>query len=212
MTGRAAKTAAARVDTTRRADPARARPWLACGVRTLLAAIFSSSIAAPLRAEAVCERTIAKAAKKYDIPLAVFYGVGLTETGSRGRLHPFAINVDGRAFVHASLEDGVRGVVQARRRGGRMIDIGCMQINHHYHAANFNSLEDMFDPEKNVDYAASLLRTLRGQQGSWTMAVARYNAGPNNNPAQKRYVCGVIGNMVASGFGSWTDNAEAFCK
>lgn len=122
------------------------------------------------------------------------------------------MNVDGRAFVHANLRDGIRGFADARRHGARMIDIGCMQLNHHYHAANFKSLEDMFDPEKNVDYAASLLRTLKGQQGSWTMAVARYNAGPNNNPAQKRYVCGVIANMVASGFGSWTDNAKAFCR
>jgi len=122
------------------------------------------------------------------------------------------INVDGRAYIHASLAEGVRGVTEARRRGARMIDIGCMQINQHYHAAKFRSLEDMFDPEQNVDYAASLLRTLKSQQGSWTMAVARYNAGPNNNPAQKRYVCGVIGNMVASGFGSWTDGAKAFCR
>jgi len=41
--------------------------------------------------------------------------------------------------------------------------------------------------------------------------VARYHAGPNNNPAQKRYVCLVIGNMVRSGFGSWTPNSSAFC-
>jgi soluble lytic murein transglycosylase-like protein len=43
------------------------------------------------------------------------------------------------------------------------------------------------------------------------MAVARYHAGPNNNPAQKRYVCAVIRNMVASGFGQWTPNAKSFC-
>jgi soluble lytic murein transglycosylase-like protein len=43
------------------------------------------------------------------------------------------------------------------------------------------------------------------------MAVARYHAGPNNDPAQKRYVCTVIRNMVASGFGNWTRNSKAFC-
>jgi soluble lytic murein transglycosylase-like protein len=44
------------------------------------------------------------------------------------------------------------------------------------------------------------------------MAVARYHAGPNNNPAQKRYVCRVITNMVATGFGQWTDEARRFCE
>lgn len=43
------------------------------------------------------------------------------------------------------------------------------------------------------------------------MAVARYHAGPHNNPAQQRYVCTVIRNMVATGFGQWTGNAKSFC-
>jgi soluble lytic murein transglycosylase-like protein len=43
------------------------------------------------------------------------------------------------------------------------------------------------------------------------MAVARYHAGPNNNPAQKRYVCRVMANMVATGFGNWTPDAKIFC-
>jgi hypothetical protein len=42
--------------------------------------------------------------------------------------------------------------------------------------------------------------------------VARYNAGPDNPAAQKNYVCAVIGNIVASGFGRWTPNARAFCR
>ncbi len=44
------------------------------------------------------------------------------------------------------------------------------------------------------------------------MAVARYHAGPDNDPAQKRYVCRVIANMVATGFGNWTRNARDFCN
>ena len=69
----------------------------------------------------------------------------------------------------------------------------------------------MFDPERNVRYAAALLKTLRAQEGTWTMAVARYNAGPNNPKAQRAYVCAVIAHMVASGTGAWTPNARAFC-
>jgi soluble lytic murein transglycosylase-like protein len=70
----------------------------------------------------------------------------------------------------------------------------------------------MFDPSRNVDYAANYLKALRTQEGNWTLAVARYNAGPENPAAETTYVCAVIRNMVASGFGRWTANARALCR
>ena len=96
--------------------------------------------------------------------------------------------------------------------GAKLIDVGCMQINHHFHARHFASVEQMFEPAANVDYAARFLKELKAREGSWTMAVARYHAGPNNDPAQKRYVCRVIANMVATGFGAWTSQSRAFCR
>jgi len=41
--------------------------------------------------------------------------------------------------------------------------------------------------------------------------VARYHAGPDNDPAQKRYICRVIANMVATGFGAWTPQSRTLC-
>ena len=70
----------------------------------------------------------------------------------------------------------------------------------------------MLDPETNVRYAAKFLRRLRLKEGSWAMAVARYHAGPNNDPAQKRYICAVLHNLVLTGFGSWTAGARKFCS
>jgi soluble lytic murein transglycosylase-like protein len=87
-----------------------------------------------------------------------------------------------------------------------------MQINHHYHARHFASVEEMLDPAKNVEYGARFLKELYQREGSWTMAVARYHAGPDNDAAQKKYVCRVIANMVATGFGEWTSEAKAFCR
>ena len=152
-----------------------------------------------------------RAAQRYDIPLAVFYAVGLVETGGRNGLQPFALNIDGRASSDATLADGLRSFSAARDKGAKLIDVGCMQINYRWHGEHFASVAEMFDPARNVDYAARFLKELKAREGSWTLAVARYNAGPNNNPAQKKYVCGVIGKMVKSGFGSWTDNARTFC-
>jgi soluble lytic murein transglycosylase-like protein len=159
-----------------------------------------------------CEREIVKAARKYDIPVGILYSVGLTETGRRGSLQPYALNIEGKAHFAANLAEAKLEFRRARSRGKKLIDLGCMQINHHYHADAFGQLDDMLDPPSNVDYAARFLKTLRRRHGNWSMAVARYHAGPDNNPAQKKYICRVISNMVATGFARWTDKARTFCK
>lgn len=159
-----------------------------------------------------CELQIRSAAAKYGIPEGILYSVGLTETGRKGSLSPYALNIEGKAYFPASLQDAYREFAAARQRGAKLIDIGCMQINHHYHGGEFRSVEEMFDPARNVEYAALFLRRLHDRHETWTMAVARYHAGPNNNPAQQQYVCRVIANLVATGFGKWTPNASNFCR
>ena len=158
-----------------------------------------------------CEAQMAAAAKRYSVPLAVFYAVGLLETGGRNGLRPYTMNIEGRSSFNATLAEALQVFAEARRGGARLIDVGCMQINYRWHGDQFASVEQMFDPARNVDYAARFLKDLKTREGTWTLAVARYNAGPNNNAAQKVYVCGVIRKMINSGFGSWTDNAKTFC-
>jgi soluble lytic murein transglycosylase-like protein len=159
-----------------------------------------------------CEREIQAAATKYGIPEGILYSVGLTETGRKGSLSPLAMNIEGKAYFAASMQDAMATFSAAKSRGAKLIDIGCMQINHHFHGENFSSAQEMFDPRLNVEYAAKFLRSLHDRHDTWTMAVARYHAGPNNDPAQKRYVCRVIANLVATGYGSWTRNASQFCQ
>jgi soluble lytic murein transglycosylase-like protein len=163
------------------------------------------------RAEGACEREMARAARVHGVPLGILYAVGLSESGRRGVLHPYALNIDGRTVMAADLREALRRFREAKGKGAKLVDLGCMQINHRYHGGNFASLEAMFDPAKNVDYAARFLKELRGKEGTWTMAIARYNAGPSNTIAHRRYVCSVIGSLVASGFGSWTAGARAYC-
>jgi soluble lytic murein transglycosylase-like protein len=184
--------------------------WKARAVATALIYSFGAPAAA-LEAN-VCEREMARVSQEYGVPLGILYAVGLTETGRRGSLQPFAMNIEGRPSFSADLPEALAAFEEARRGGAKLIDVGCMQINHHYHGDRFGSVREMFEPRRNVEYAAEFLTQLRESEGSWTMAVARYHAGPNNNPAQKRYVCAVIANLVATGFGAWTANAEAFCK
>lgn len=152
-----------------------------------------------------------RASRANAVPLPVLYAVALTETGQRGALHAYAMNIHGRSAFNATLEEAMSTFNHARRQGESLIDIGCMQINYRYHGRQFGSVEEMFDPARNVDYAARFLKALNKTEGSWTASVARYHAGPGNAPAQKTYVCAVIRNMVASGFGAWTSEAMAFC-
>nr|WP_246721767.1 transglycosylase SLT domain-containing protein [Methylosinus sp. H3A] len=153
-----------------------------------------------------------RAANENAVPLAVLYAVALTETGQKGALNAFAMNVQGRAVFSSDFREAMMRFLAARRSGAVLIDIGCMQVNHHYHGARFASVEAMFDPRANVDYAARFLKDLHKREGTWTAAVARYHAGPNNALAQKTYVCSVIANMIASGFGAWTDASREFCR
>lgn len=175
------------------------------------AALSISSIPGMARAEGPCEREMARAARQHGVPLGVLYAVGLSETGRKGVLNPYALNVDGRTVLATGLRDAVSRFADEKRKGAKLVDLGCMQINHRYHGEKFSSVEAMFDPARNVDYAARFLKDLRAREGNWTMAVARYNAGPNNVVGQKRYICSVIGSLVASGFGSWTSDARSFC-
>jgi soluble lytic murein transglycosylase-like protein len=189
-------------------------------VKTIrLAAIAAAAAAFTFSAQVLsasgtrpCEREMALAAHKHGVPLGMLYAVGLTETGRGDTLQPYALNIDGRPFYEGGRLEAIARFRSALAAGAKLIDVGCMQINHRYHAGNFRTVEQMFEPAANVDYAARFLKALRAREGSWTMAVARYHAGPDNDPAQKRYVCRVIANMVATGFGAWTSESQAFCR
>ena len=176
-----------------------------------VAALYDASLPSVAAPENVCEREIAAAARDEDIPLGVLYSVGLTETGRRGLLQPYALNIEGKSVFSQSLDEALLEFNRARRSGKKLIDLGCMQINVFYHGQEFSSVAAMFEPQANVRYAARFLKKLREREGNWTMAVARYHAGPNNNPAQKRYICAVIRNLVITGFGTWTPQARKFC-
>ena len=186
-------------------------------IRVLVLAVltaFTFEVGAPRLAEAApgaCEAEILAAARTYGVPPGILHSVGLTETGRKGSLYPYALNIEGRTVLAKSRNEAIREFERARAEGKNLIDLGCMQINYHYHGAEFPSVAAMLDPHANVDYAARFLARLHARHDTWTMAVARYHAGPNNDPAQKRYVCRVIANLVASGHGAWTPQAKSFC-
>lgn len=189
----------------------RARTLLAAAVLAAIAA--SGARAAPEKLKlGICEAEIARASVKFGVPLPVLYAVGLTESGGNGTLQPLLVATRRTSYVAKSVPDAIRKFNEIRiAESTDLVDLGCLQANYYWHKDEFNSLEEMFDPRANVEQAAKFLNVLYKRHGSWIMAAARYNAGPKNTPAQQRYVCNVIKNLVRSGFGSWTPEAKAFC-
>ena len=183
-------------------------PALPILIALALTASTSSKAAA---AGGACEREILSAAERYRVPAGILYSVGLAETGRKGSLQPYALNIEGKAVFADSEAQALQIFDAARAEGKQLIDLGCMQINYRYHHEAFASVAGMLDPRSNVDYAAKFLAGLHARHQTWTMAVARYHAGPDNDPAQKRYVCRVIANLVATGYGRWTPGARSFC-
>ena len=54
------------------------------------------------------------------------------------------------------------------------VDIGCMQVNWHWHGDAFASPAAALSPALNARYAALLLRAYRAQSGTWAGAVGLY--------------------------------------
>src|SRR5262245_42490463 len=77
-----------------------------CGVsrtwcRAIAAALFICSLpATATRADdsRLCEREMTRAARVHGIPIGILYAVGLTETGRRGSLQPYALAAEGETI------------------------------------------------------------------------------------------------------------------
>ena len=99
---------------------------------------------------------------------------------------PWTINAAGEGQYFDSKEDALAATRQLIEDGLRSIDVGCMQINLRYHPDAFATLEDAFDPARNVAYGASYLRQLHRLQGSWPKAVERYHSSEDGRRAEYR--------------------------
>ena len=98
------------------------------------------------------------------MPQDVLHAISLTETGrpANGRLRPWpwAINREGKGFWFKNRDEALAFAKASVAAGRRSFDVGCFQINYHWHGMNFASLEAMFDPDTGADYAARFLQSL----------------------------------------------------
>lgn len=129
---------------------------------------------------ALCEAAAARAAAETGVPEAVLHAIALTETGrSMGgtmRPWPWTLNQAGRGAWLETRAGALERIGAILASGAGNVDIGCFQINHHWHGAAFASLDAMIDPDTNARYAARLLARLHAETGDWTAAAGAYHS------------------------------------
>ena len=131
---------------------------LACGGVIALAIIGTCARADSGPDEAdICLDAAAAAARDSGVPEDVLIAVSMVETGQDGQPWPWAVNIGGESHRPGTEDDAVRLVELTLQSGITNIDLGCFQLNLHWHSKGFQSVEDMLDPISNAQYAAHLL-------------------------------------------------------
>ncbi|SEQ01225.1 transglycosylase SLT domain-containing protein [Thalassovita taeanensis] len=175
----------------------------------LVALVTLGSIGAHARGTQVCDDAARLAAKETGVPLSILRAITRTETGRRqnGAVSPWpwTVNMEGKGVWFDSEDEALSYVFQHFKRGARSFDVGCFQINYKWHGHAFNSIDEMFAPEMNAQYAARFLARLFQETGDWDAAAGAFHS-RTPEYAQKylaRY------NTIKSSLISTSDDADA---
>lgn len=137
----------------------------------------------------MCAKATNRVERQEGIPRQLLRAISKAESG---RFHggkqvvmawPWTVMAEGRGRYLETKAEAIAEVEGLQARGIKNIDVGCMQINLMHHRQAFGSLDEAFDPLTNVRYAASFLKTLAADQGSWAKAAAYYHS---QNPDRYR--------------------------
>ena len=154
---------------------------------SLLPALASPAFAQWVRAQPtspgmLCRSAISQTERRAGVPDHLLAAIGRVESGrpdpQTGEWHPWpwTINAEGQGYFFDSKAQAIAAVRALQEKGVHSIDVGCMQVNLMHHPNAFASLEQAFDPQANVTYAAAFLNRLYAQSGNWTTAAALYHS------------------------------------
>ncbi len=130
----------------------------------------------------ICRAQTREAEKRHRLPKFVLSAISLAESGrwhpTQRRSYPWPWTVTSGAGSHyyADKAAAIAAVRVLQARGVRNIDVGCMQVNLHFHPDAFADLSEAFDPAANADYAATFLKKLFRTSRSWNRAIGRYHS------------------------------------
>lgn len=165
-----------------------------------------TAAAAPMQGQgaaadtALCLREILGAETRYGIPGHLLLAIGLQEAGTSegGQLTvwPWSVNAEGQGRMFADPVEAMNWVEEKRRAGTTSIDVGCMQMNLHWHGEKFANLSEAFDPYTNVDASARYLTTLYAETGDWGKAAGAYHS--RDTERQKIYLTSLERNLAVA--------------
>ncbi|WP_372055588.1 transglycosylase SLT domain-containing protein [Tistrella mobilis] len=135
----------------------------------------------------LCDQAISAAETRHGLPDGLLAAIALAESGrwskerSARTAWPWTIYAEGRGRYLPSKAAALAEIRSLRAKGVRNIDIGCMQVNFHFHGEQFDNITQMIDPAYNADYAARFLKDLQGETATWTEAVGFYHSRTPSN-------------------------------
>jgi len=156
--------------------------WLAAGLLSWAPDAVAERGQALEKPENICLEAARAVERREGIPANLLAAIALVESGrfdaesgenfawpwtvtAQGKGRYFATEAEARAEVEILLSQGVRNV-----------DVGCMQINMHYHWHAFDTLDRAFDPAANAAYAAKFLKAKYDETRDWLTAAGQYHS------------------------------------
>ena len=120
-----------------------------------------------------------KYGKEFNLPYKLLTSISLVESGLKKNdkfvSWPWTLNVSGKSKFFETKEQALDYLIKNIKKN-KNIDVGCMQISLKYHMNQFDSLENILDPDKNVKYAAKFLKKLFSKHKRWNEAISRYHS------------------------------------
>lgn len=130
----------------------------------------------------LCAAAVAAQETRHGIPRKLLSAVSLIESGKwdaeagKGVAWPWTVTAEGKGRFFPTKAAAIAAVRRLQAEGVSSIDVGCMQVNLHYHPDAFASLDHAFDPDRNAAYGAKFLTDLKRDHGSWQRAVQHYHS------------------------------------
>jgi soluble lytic murein transglycosylase-like protein len=129
-----------------------------------------------------CNRYFSHYEKKNKIPSNLLKAISITESGvwhkdtNQAIPWPWTINFQGKGYYYNNKAEAVAAAKSLKKQGYTSMDVGCMQINLHYHPEAFKNLEEAFEPRENIAYGANFLKDNYTRHSNWHNAVASYHS------------------------------------
>lgn len=156
----------------------------------LIINVTMAGSAAVARISDICLEAAQRAAEQTGVPFQVLRAITLVETGrdAGGTITawPWTLNIEGTGYWLDNRAAALARARQSLTQGSTRFDMGCFQINYHWHGQQFSSLDAMLDPETGALYAARLLQTLYQEHGDWSAAAGAYHSRTARHAARYR--------------------------